>query len=106
MFGEPWFWLTFSAFFFNSLYYYNKQKGMPGRMDTLAAIGMLGLNIFWIIGLFCADRWWQPLAAFGICVFGSGIVAAIFPQKVMLFLGMFSPLISFILTVLAYTTWF
>lgn len=103
---EPWFWLTFSAFFFNSLYYYNKQKGMEGTMDTLTAIGMLGLSIFWIIGLFCADRWWQPLAALGISMFGSGIVAAIFPQKIMMALGVISPVISIILTIAAYVIWF
>ena len=71
---------------------------------------MLGLHVFWIIGLFVADHWWEPIAAFGISMVGGSILGmildAILPRSVAVILAAMSPFISFILSLVAYIVWY
>ena len=71
---------------------------------------MLGLLIFWIIGLFVADHWWQPIAALGISMVGGSILGmildVILPRPIATIIAAMSPFISFILTIVAYFVWY
>lgn len=115
MFTQAWFWITLSSFFFNSNFNYYKSKGLLNgtaieKQDSIAAISMLGLIVFWIIGLFVADHWWQPIAALGISMFGGGILGmildAILPRSISAVVAAMSPFISFILSLVAYIVWY
>lgn len=114
MFTQAWFWISVSAFFFNSNFYYYRSKGaLSGAkvmaQEALASISVLGLIVFWIIGLFVADGWWQPLAAFGISVVSSGIIGAITDRllgKAAVLIGAISPFLSSGLTIASYLTWY
>lgn len=115
MFHEPWFWISFAGFFFNSNFYFYRSKGIlngtkVSTQEMWASISMLGIVIFWLIGLFAANRWWQPLAAFGISMVGSGVVGAIIeailPRSASVFVGAISPFVSFGLTITAYIVWY
>lgn len=115
MFTQAWFWITFSAFFFNSNFNYYKSKGLLNgtaiaKQDSIAGISMLGLLAFWIIGLFVADHWWEPIAAFGISMLGSSIIGmildAILPRSISAMVAAMSPFISFILSLVAYFVWY
>lgn len=115
MFTQAWFWITLSAFFFNSNFNYYKSKGLLNgtaieKQDSIAAISMLGLIVFWIIGLFVADHWWQPVAALGISMFGGSILGmmldAILPRSISAIVAAVSPFISFILSLVAYIVWY
>lgn len=115
MFTQAWFWITLSAFFFNSNFNYYKSKGLLNgtaieKQDSIAAISMLGLIVFWIIGLFVADHWWQPIAALGISMVGGSILGmildAILPRSVAVIIAAMSPFISFILSLVAYIVWY
>lgn len=115
MFTQAWFWITLSSFFFNSNFNYYKSKGLLNgtalqKQDMVAGISMLGLLAFWIIGLFVADHWWQPLVALGISMFGSSIIGVIFdsilPRSIALVMAAASPFISFVLSLAAYLVWY
>lgn len=115
MFTQAWFWISLSAFFFNSNFNYYKSKGQLNgsaiaKQDTIAGISMLGLLIFWIIGLFVADHWWQPIAALGISMVGGSILGmildVILPRSIATIIAAMSPFISFILTIVAYFVWY
>ena len=115
MFTQAWFWITLSSFFFNSNFNYYKSKGLLNgtaieKQDSIAAISMLGLIVFWMIGLFVADHWWQPIAALGISMVGGGILGmildAILPRSVAVIIAAMSPFISFILSLVAYIVWY
>lgn len=115
MFHEPWFWISFAGFFFNSNFYFYRDKGILNgtkarALETWSSISMLGIVIFWLIGLFAADRWWQPLAAFGISVIGSGLpgilIDRVMPKSVSAFIAAISPFISSALTITAYIVWY
>lgn len=115
MFTQAWFWISLSAFFFNSNFNYYKSKGLLNgtaieKQDMMAGIGMLGLLAFWIIGLFVADHWWQPLAALGISMLGSSIVGfitdAILPNAIKKIIAAISPILSFILSASLYAVWY
>ena len=111
MFTQAWFWITLSAFFFNSNFNYYKSKGLLNgtaiaKQDAIAGISMLGMFIFWIIGLFVADHWWQPIAALGIGMVGSSVIGLIFdsilPRSIATALAALSPVISLILVIVVY----
>lgn len=111
MFTQAWFWITLSAFFFNSNFNYYKSKGLLNgtaiaKQDAIAGMSMLGLLVFWIIGLFVADHWWQPIAALGISMVGSSIIGlildSIFPKSVATTIAALSPVISLILVIVVY----
>lgn len=115
MFTQAWFWITLSSFFFNSNFNYYKSKGLLNgtaiaKQDSIAGISMLGLLVFWIIGLFVADHWWEPIAAFGISMLGSSIIGmildAILPRSISAMVAAMSPFISFILSLVAYFVWY
>lgn len=115
MFTQAWFWITLSSFFFNSNFNYYKSKGLLNgtaiaTQDTVAGISMLGLLVFWIIGLFVADHWWMPLVAFGISMLGSSIIGMItdriLPKSIALAMAAASPFISFGLSISAYLVWY
>lgn len=115
MFTQAWFWITLSSFFFNSNFNYYKSKGLLNgtaiaTQDMIAGISMLGLLVFWIIGLFVADHWWEPIAAFGISMLGSSIIGIIFdsilPRSIALVMAAASPFISFGLSLAAYLVWY
>lgn len=115
MFTQAWFWITLSSFFFNSNFNYYKSKGLLNgtaiaKQDLIAGISMLGLIVFWIIGLFVADHWWEPLAAFGISMVGGSILGMILdlilPKSFAVILGAASPFLSFGLSLAAYLVWY
>ena len=115
MFTQAWFWISLSSFFFNSNFNYYKSKGLLNgtaiaKQDAVAGISMLGLLVFLIIGLFVADHWWQPIAAFCIIMLGSSLLGMIFdailPRSISRFIAAMSPFISFILTWIAYFVWY
>lgn len=115
MFTQAWFWITLSSFFLNSNFNYYKSKGLLNgtairTQDFIAAISMLGLLGFWIIGLFVADHWWQPIAALAISMFGSSIIGlitdSILPKSAALVLAAASPFLSFGLSLSAYLVWY
>lgn len=115
MFTQAWFWISLSAFFFNSNFSYHKSKGALNgsaiaRQDSVAAISMIGIMVFWIIGLFVADHWWQPIATFGISLVGGSVMGAlidaILPRGLAIFIGAMSPFISFALAVASYLVWY
>lgn len=115
MFTQAWFWITLSAFFFNSNFNYYKSKGMLNgtaiaTQDLVAGISMIGLIVFWIIGLFVADHWWMPLASFGISMLGSSIIGmitdSVLPRSFAVVLAAASPFLSFGLSLAAYLVWY
>lgn len=115
MFTQAWFWMTLSAFFFNSNFNYYKSKGLMNgtaiaTQDLIAGISMLGLFVFWIIGLFVANHWWEPLAAFGISMLSGGILGmildSILPRSFAVVLAAASPFISLCLSLAAYFVWY
>lgn len=115
MFTQAWFWISLSSFFFNSNFNYYKSRGLLNgtaiaKQDAVAGISMLGLLIFWTTGLFVADHWWQPIAALGISMVGSGILGmildVILPRSVGRIIAAMSPFISFALTLAAYFVWY
>lgn len=115
MFSQAWFWISLSAFFFNSNFNYYKNKGMLRgaaikKQDLIAGISMIGLNVFWIIGLFVADHWWQPLVAFGISLVGSSIIGVItdliLPKSIAIVIAAASPFISLSLGITSYLVWY
>ena len=115
MFHEPWFWISFAGFFFNSNFSYHRSRGTLNgsaiqTQANIATIAMLGIIMFWIIGLVVADKWWQPLATFGISLVGGSLLGAlidiILPKGVSAFIGAISPFVSFGLTITAYIVWY
>lgn len=72
----------------------------------LTLLSNLGIIIFWIIGIFCADKWWHTPVAFGIGVFGTGILAALLSDGLNRLLAKAAPYISFILTIITYNVWY
>lgn len=115
MFQEPWFWISFAGFFFNSNFYYFRSKGLLNgtkvkTQEFWASISMLGLLIFWGIGLFMADKWWQPLAAYGISMASGGLVGVLLdiitPRALSAFIAAASPFISFALVITSYIVWY
>lgn len=115
MFTQAWFWISLSAFFFNSNFYYHRNKGsLNGArahvQETISSIAMIGILVFWIIGLFAAESWWQPLAAFGISILGGSILGAlidaILPRSASTLIGAISPFIAIGLTISSYLTWY
>ncbi len=115
MFTQAWFWITLSAFFFNSNFNYYKSKGLLNgaaiaKQDAIAGISMLGLLVFWVIGLFVADHWWQPIATLGISMVGGSILEmildVILPRSVAVIIAAMSPFISFVLSLVAYIVWY
>lgn len=115
MFTQAWFWITLSAFFFNSNFNYYKSKGLlngaaMATQDLVAGISMIGLLVFWVIGLFLADHWWEPIAAFGISMLGSSIIGmitdSILPRSFAVVLAAASPFISFGLSLASYLVWY
>jgi hypothetical protein len=115
MFTQAWFWISLSAFFFNSNFNYYKSKGLLNgsnitRQDAIAGISNLGLLVFWIIGLFVADSWWQPIVAFGISMVGGSVLGivldGILPRSVAYTIAAISPFISFALLLIAYLVWY
>lgn len=115
MFTQPWFWLSCLAFFFISNFNYYRSKGLINGTRThmqemFCAFSMLGIIVFWIIGLFVADHWWHPIAAFGISIVGGSLlgvlVDSILPRSVSVYIGAISPIVSTILTLVAYVVWY
>lgn len=114
MFTQAWFWISLSSFFFNSNFNYYKSRGLLNgtaiaKQDAVAGISMLGLLIFWTTGLFVADHWWQPLAAFGISIVSSGIIGVITDRllgRAAVLIGAISPFLSSGLTIASYLTWY
>ena len=116
MFHEPWFWISFAGFFFNSNFSYHRSRGTLNgsaiqTQANIARIAMLGIIIFWILGLVVADKWWQPLATFGISLVGGSLLGAliddmILPKGVSAFIGAMSPFVSLVLTIIAYIVWY
>lgn len=107
MFTQPWFWLVFFAFFFNTLNGVNIQKGIAAPYSgSIGAVSYFALLLFLIIGLFCADAWWHPLCALAISFLGGGLVSAIIPEKISVIFGMIGAIISIILTTTAYIVWY
>lgn len=115
MFTQAWFWISLSAFFFNSNFNYYKSKGLLNgtaiaKQDSVAGISMLGLLVFWIIGLFMADHWWEPIAALGISMVGCSVLGmildSIIPKPIATVIAAMSPFISFIITLVAYIVWY
>lgn len=115
MFTQAWFWISLSAFFFNSNFNYYKSKGLLNGTtiithDTIAGISMLGLLIFWVIGLFVADHWWQPIATLGISMVGGSILGmildAVLPRSIAIIIAVISPFMSFGLVISAYLQWY
>lgn len=115
MFSQSWFWISIFAFFFNANFYYYRTKGILNgtktwMMESLSAISMLGVSIFWIMGLFFADHWWQSLLAAAIGIFCSGLLGFIFdtilPRGFAVFVGAISPIIAIALTIISYIVWF
>ena len=115
MFTQAWFWTTLFAFFFNSNFNYYQSKGVLNgaaiaTQDSIAAVSMLGLIVFWIIGLFVADHWWQPLAAFGISMFGSSIIGmitdSVLPRSIAVVLAAVSPFLLLGLVIASYLVWY
>ena len=115
MFTQAWLWVSLSAFFFNSNFYYYKSKGLLNgtaiaTQNLVAGISMIGLIVFWTIGLFVAGHWWQPIAAFAISMIGSGIIGMItdniLPRSAALALAAASPFLSFGLSLASYFVWY
>ena len=107
MFTQAWFWLIFLAFFFNSMNGVNIQKGIAAPFaGSVGGISYFAIIIFLIIGLFCADAWWYPLCALAISFLGGGILSAIIPEKISVFLGFIGAILSIILTTTAYIVWY
>lgn len=115
MFTQQWFWISFFAFYFVGTFQYYRTKGLLNGtkvliQETVANLCSLALLIFWAIGLFVADSWWQPIVALGISVFVSGIlggvVDAILPKSARIFVAALSPLVALALTVAAYIVWY
>lgn len=115
MFTCYWFYLSFLSFFCISNFWYFRNKGLINGTRTyvqeaLCTFSMLGIIVFWIIGLFVADHWWHPIAAFGISMVGGSLlgvlVDSILPRSVSVFLGAISPIVSIILTLVAYVVWY
>lgn len=103
------------AFFFNSNFSYYRSKGLLNgtlteKMSMLSGISMLGIVVFWIVGLFVADHWWQPVLTLAICVLGLGllgaVIDAILPRSIARLIGGISPIIAMILTIVAYVVWY
>lgn len=111
MFTSTWFWMTFVAFVINSIPNANVQKGVNLTPFVIISnrISIIALYIFLIIGIFCADSWWQPLVAFPIILLPSGILGgillAIFPRYRPL-LGAITAILGPILTIITYANWF
>lgn len=115
MFSQAWFWISLSSFFFNSNFNYYKSKGILNgsaiqTQDSIAGISMIGLLVFWAIGLFVADHWWQPIVAFVISLLGSSIIGLItdriLPRGAAVVLAAISPFLSFGLSLAAYFVWY
>jgi lipoprotein signal peptidase len=115
MFTQAWFWISLSAFFFNSNFYYHKNKGSLNgasmqTQETISSIAMIGILIFWAIGLFVAEHWWQPLVAFGISMIGGGLLGAlidaILPRSTSTLIGAISPFMSIGLVISSYINWY
>lgn len=108
MFTSAWFWLTFSAFFLISNYWYmaTRERISSPYGEKMCGISLLGLIIYWIIGLFCAEEWWHPLVGSLICFFLSGIVGVILPRKVNKIAAIIGPAVSVALTFAAYIIWY
>ena len=78
-------------------------------MSALAAISMLGVLVFWGIGLFVAAHWWQPILAWVISMTLPSIIGAILDSimpRVARAIGAISPIISLILSIIAYIVWY
>ena len=111
MFSETWFLMTFIAMVVNAIPNANVQKGInltPFVVYT-NRISILALYVFLIIGIFCADHWWQPLLAAPICLIASGIIGGIILsifRKSRYILGAITAIAGPILTVLTYIYWF
>lgn len=115
MFTQAWFWVSLLAFFFNSNFNYYKSKGMLNgtalsKQDKVAGISMLGLLLFWVIGLFVADHWWWSLVAVVISMIGSSIVGmitdSILPRNIAVVIAAISPFLSLGLTLSSYFVWY
>ena len=115
MFTQAWFWISLSAFFFNSNFNYYKSKGMLNgsaiaTQDLVAGISMIGLLVFWVIGIFVADHWWWSLVAFAISMVGSGIIGmitdSILPRSAAVAIAAASPFLSFGLSLASYFVWY
>lgn len=115
MLQEPWFWISYAGFFFVSNFYYYRSKGLLNGakvqlQELLSSLSALGIIIFWIIGIFVANKWWQPFAALGISMASGGLIGtlieAVLPRSASVFIGAISPFVSIILTSTLYIVWF
>lgn len=105
MFTQAWFWLFFISFFFNTYYTLaaNRMNIETGKVGPITTLGQI---IFLLFGFFCANHWWEPLAAIAACYIGGGLIGALIPERFKTTIGMIGQVVAPISLIAAYIAWF
>ena len=105
MFSQAWFWLLFASFFFNT--YYTLACNSIGKSVGKVSLGTtLGQIVFLVLGFFCANNWWEPLAAIASCYIGGGLLGVFIPERAKMIIGMIGKILAPILLIAAYFVWY
>lgn len=105
MFTEPWLWLLFASFFFNT-YYTLMANHIGVGTGKVGPITTLGQIVFLLFGFFSAKHWWEPLAAIAICYIGGGLIGALIPEKFKTPIGMAGQYLAPLLLIVTYIVWY
>lgn len=105
MFREPWLWLLFTSFFFNTYYTLaaNRNGVEVGKIGPLTTLGQI---IFLLFGFFYARHWWEPLVAIIVFYIGGGLIGALIPERFKKPIGMIGQVLGPIFLIAAYIVWF